>query len=116
MVRGVISALELRGLNPLFRIGQSMHQIIFSTLDHHRLTSEPRVTLVFDPEEQAVRITYSCANLLFAEPVSEETVPVSVAIPSILGYLRRLWNESKPTTPVPDALNSDGHQSAGAVN
>jgi hypothetical protein len=105
IVRQVVSELESRGLAPLFRIGQSMHHIIFSTLDHHQLTSEPRVTLEFDPKEQKVRIAYSYANLYFSEPLSEERVPVSSASSSAIRYLRRLWEETKPSSPVPDTLN-----------
>jgi len=104
MVRGVVSTLEARGLIPLFRIGQSMHHILFSTLDHHRLASEPRVTLEFHPKDQTVRIAYSCSNLYFSEPISQETIPIAAAMPSILGYLRRLWIETKPATPIPDGL------------
>jgi hypothetical protein len=106
MVRGVVSTLEARGLIPLFRIGQSMHHILFSTLEHHRLTSEPRVTLEFDPKEQTVRIAYSYSNVSFNEPLSQETIPISAALPSILGYLRRLWRETKPATEIPDGLNA----------
>jgi hypothetical protein len=104
MVRHVVSGLEARGLAAFFRIGQSMHHIIFSTLDHHRLTSEPRVTLEFHPKEQTVRVAYSCANLYFNEPLSEESVPVVAAVPSTLSYLRRLWSETRPSIPIPDAL------------
>jgi hypothetical protein len=106
MVRGVVSTLEARGLGPLFRIGQSMHHVLISTLDHHRLTSEPRVTLDFHPKEQTVRVAYSCSNLWFNEPISQETIPISTAMPSILGYLRRLWIETKPATPIPDGLSA----------
>ena len=94
------------GLGPLFRIGQSMHHVLISTLDHHRLTSEPRVTLDFHPKEQTVRVAYSCSNLWFNEPISQETIPISTAMPSILGYLRRLWIETKPATPIPDGLSA----------
>jgi hypothetical protein len=106
MVRGVVSILEARGLGPLFRIGQSTHHILISTLDHHRLTSEPRVTLDFHPKEQTVRVAYSCSNLWFKEPISQETIPISTAMPSILASLRRLRIETKPTTPIPDGLNA----------
>jgi hypothetical protein len=106
MVRGVVSTLDARGLVASFRIGQSMHHIIFSTIDHHRLTSEPRVTLEFHPKEQTVRVAYSCSNLYFNEPLSQETVPLSTAAPSTLGYLRRLWCETRPDTPIPDVLNA----------
>jgi hypothetical protein len=106
MARDVIVALEARGLAPLFRIGQSMHHIILSTADRHRLSSEPRVTLEFLPKEELVRLTYSRANLNFSEPLSEERVSISDAVPSTLDYLRRLWGETKPTTPIPDALDA----------
>ena len=106
MVRDVISTLESGGLGPLFRIGQSMQHILISTLDHHLLTSEPRVTLEFHPKEQTVRVAYSCSNLWFNEPISQETIPIPTAMPSILEYLRRLWSETKPNTPIPDGLNA----------
>jgi hypothetical protein len=106
MVRDVISKLEARGLVPLFRVGQSMHHVLISTLDHHQLTSEPRVTLEFHPKEQTVRVAYAYSNLWFKEPISQETIPISSAMPSILGYLRRLWSEAKPGTPIPDGLNA----------
>jgi hypothetical protein len=106
MARGVVSELEARGLAPLFRIGQSMHHILFSTVDHHRLETEPRVTLELLPKEQIVRVAYSCANLYFSVPVSEERVTPSIAVPVVLRYLRRLWCETKPDTQIPDALNA----------
>jgi hypothetical protein len=105
MVRDFVSTLDARGLVTSFRVGQSMHHIIFSTIDHHRLTFEPRVTLEFDPKERTVRVAFSYSNLHFHEPQSQETVPLSTAVSSTLGYLRRLWCETKPATPIPDALN-----------
>jgi hypothetical protein len=104
MVRNLVAALEAQSLVPFFRIGQSMHHIIFSTLDHHRLTSEPRVTLEFNPKDQTVRVAYSSANLYFSEPLSEHRVPANDSVNTTLGYLRRLWTETKPSTPIPDAL------------
>src|SRR5580692_5380206 len=85
IVRDFVSVLEVRGLVELFRIGQSMHTIIFSTLEHHRLGSEPRVTLEFNPTEQMVWIAYSRSpghllpadDPLYREPMSQETVPIS---------------------------------------
>ena len=105
MVRGVVSDLEARGLSQFFRIGQSMHHIIFSTVNHHRLSSEPRVTMEFLPKEQIVRVAYSCANLWFNEPVSEDRVAPPLAVSIMLRYLRRLWSETKPETPMPGVLN-----------
>src|SRR5581483_9136323 len=106
MVRKVVTALEEQGLVAYFRIGQSMHQIIFSTLDHHRLQSEPRVTLEFNQEDQNARVAYSSAHLHFSEPISEQRVPRDAALPTTLGYLLRLWMETKPATPIPAALAS----------
>jgi hypothetical protein len=106
MVSDAVSALEARGLVELFRIGQSMHHVIISTLEHHRITSEPRVTLSFNAKEETVRVAYSCSNLWFNAPLSEETVQISAAVPTTLRYLRRLWSETKPATSIPDALNA----------
>lgn len=105
MVRRVVSDLEQRGLVPLFRIGQSMHHIILSTLDHHGLEREPRVTLEFKVQDGLVRVAYSDANLYFNEPSSEESVPFEAAAPTIVSYLRRLWIETKAGQSVPDALS-----------
>lgn len=106
MALEVVSGLETRGLASLFRIGQGMHHIMFSTAERHGLTTEPRVTLEFLPKEQIVRVAYGCTNLYFSEPLSEERVPPSSAVPTTLGYLRRLWRETKPDTHIPDALNA----------
>lgn len=104
MARNIVGSLSARGLAPLFRIGQSMHHIIFSTVDHHCLSSEPRVTLEFLPKEEVVRVSYSSANLHLKEPASEERVALSFAVPCVIRYLRRLWCETKPEVPIPDAL------------
>lgn len=89
MVRDVVLSLEARGLASLFRIGQGMHHIIFSTSERHGLTSEPRVTLEFHPKEQIIRVAYGRTNLYFSEPLSEDRVSPSAALPGILRYLRR---------------------------
>jgi len=101
MVRECILALEAHGLAKHFRVGQSMHDIILSTAHHHRLTSEPRVTLVFQPRERSVRIAYSYAHIAFSETVSQDTVPIASAPSNILVFLRRLWTETHPTEPFP---------------
>jgi hypothetical protein len=104
MVRRVLLELEQRGLVSLFRAGQSMHHIMFSTLDHHGLEAEPRVTLEIHVERGLVRVAYSTANLYFCEPLAEEYVPVEGATAATLAYLRRLWIETKAGQPLPDAL------------
>ena len=105
MVLVILSKLEARGMTSLFRIGLSMNHVLFSTLDHHRLTSEARVTLEFHPKDQSVRVAYSNWNVSFREPISEETIPISGALPRIREYLQRLWSETKPMTPIPHGLN-----------
>ena len=106
MANQVISELEGRGLDKLFRVGQSMHTIIFSTLDHHRLAGEPRVTLDFDAEEQKVQIAYARnqGHLLFLDaasyraPVAQETVPLF--LPPFQSYSTSFGVcGAKPTSP-----------------
>jgi hypothetical protein len=113
MVDHVLSELEARSLAESFRIGQSMHTIIFSTLEHHCLAKEARLTLDFEPEKKTVQIAYShsCAHLSHANdhphyyaPLAQESVLLSEAVPSVLSFLRRLWAETKPEIPTPDGL------------
>lgn len=106
MARSVVRALEARELAPAFRIGQSMYHIILSTSEHHVLTSEPRVTLEFQPSAQIVRVVYGYGNLHFGEPVTEEWVALPDAVPQIVHCLQRLWNETKPGTPMPEGLKT----------
>ena len=104
MARQVICGLANLGLAPSFRIGQGMHHIMLSTLEHHGLRAEPRVTLDFDPESHLVRVAYSRSNIEFNEPLSEERVPVEAAVSAIIKNLKILWNETKPGVPMPAAL------------
>lgn len=106
MASDIVSGLEARGLASLFRIGQGMDHIMFSTVERHGLTTEPRVTLEFHPREQIVRVAYGRTNLYFSEPLSEERVSHHAAVSTILVYLRRLWSEGKPDAQIPDALNA----------
>jgi hypothetical protein len=106
MASDVVLGLEARGLASLFRIGQGMHHIMFSTVERHGLTTELRVTLELLPREQIVRVAYGCTNLYFSEPLSENRVSPTAAVPTTLGYLRRLWSETRRDTDIPDALNA----------
>ena len=107
MAREVLASLEKHATTPLFRAGQSMHHIVFSTLDRHGLEAEPRVTLEFHPDRDLVRVAYSDGNLYFCTPQSEISVSPNRAVPVILGYMRRLWIETKPDVPLPAALDGD---------
>ena len=82
-----------------------MHDIIFSTANHHRLTVEPRVTLKIDPESETVLIAYSHANVSFEKADDEEIHPVSKSIPRILFFLCLLWMETRPDSPLPPGLS-----------
>jgi hypothetical protein len=106
IARSIVSSLENFDLVANFRIGQSMHDIIFSTLDHHRLTTEPRVTISIDSMQKTVRVAYSHANISFSDPDSEQTHSTEAAIPGILSCLRRLWIETKSGAPIPEALKN----------
>jgi hypothetical protein len=51
----------------LFRAGMSMSHLIFSTIDHHGLRDEPRITVEVTSEWK-LRISYSTWNLQFKQP------------------------------------------------
>ena len=78
------------GLNHYFRAGQAMLHIIFSTLDHHGLRDEPRVTVEFHPEDE-VRVAYGNNNLEFNPPTLEYALPFELAFASFRRLLRQLW-------------------------
>lgn len=107
MVREVLASLEEHATTLLFRAGQSMHHIVFPTLDRHGLEAEPRVTLEFQPERDLVRVAYSVGNLYFCTPQSEISVSPDRAVPVIQGYMRRLWIETKPDRTLPAVLGAD---------
>jgi hypothetical protein len=102
----LFSSLEQRELNRVFRAGTSMHDIIFSTLDHHILKDEPRVTIAIQPKDERVKVFYSYSNVEFGPnaPVSEEACGNTDALPTILHYLTRLWVETKQNEPLPPGL------------
>jgi hypothetical protein len=103
----VFSSLTKLELNQAFRVGQSMHDIIFSTLDHHGLRDEPRVTFTIMPKEGLVKIAYSYSHVDFgpSAPVSEEICPASDVTPALVNYLMRLWIETKPSERIPLGLS-----------
>ncbi len=104
--RDVFASLTKFELNQAFRAGLSMHDIIFSTLDHHGLRDEPRVTFTIRPKEGSVKIAYSYSHVDFgpSAPVSEEICPASDVTPVLVNYLRRIWIETKPSERIPPGL------------
>ncbi|MCW5697176.1 MAG: hypothetical protein KIS96_10665 [Bauldia sp.] len=124
MVIGVLDTLESYGLRDVFRAGQSMHDIVFSTADHHGLRDEPRVVLTFYPFQQLVRTTYlrlpqkpawaiesgkvaQSPHVFMAPLTLERLISPAKGTRAILEYLRMLWVDTKShTTPLPAAFHS----------
>jgi hypothetical protein len=109
------------GLNRYFRAGQSMHHFVFSTLDHHCLRDEPRVTVELHPGRRALRIAYGRRNLYFSTPELEYTLPFDAGIATFRRFLKQLWTVtvaeafpeelnhfSAPILPSPDRSAQDG--------
>jgi hypothetical protein len=104
IARGIVSSLESLCLVSEFRIGQSMGNFIFSTLDHHQVFGHRHVTISIRPDKKTVHVAYSTKSIFFKSFIAEDTYPVAEVIPGILSYLRRLWIDTKPELPIPDAL------------
>ena len=95
----LVDLLEARGLSSYFRAGQSMHHLIFSTLDNHQLEDEPRVTVAIEKHE--CRIAYARTNLHFAEPAVESTVGFGQAESVVVDFLAKLWRDTRPQVALP---------------
>src|SRR5580698_11617896 len=95
------------GLCYYFRAGQSMHHIIFSTCERHRLESyDPpplRITLLRREAEWFVAASY--ANLYFHEPIKKTAVTSEDVWPILKSYLNDLWRETRPEERLPKPLN-----------
>jgi hypothetical protein len=94
------------GVDAYFRAGMAMHHLIFSTLDHHGLRGEPRVTIEVTNERE-LKFFYSTQNVEFNPPIEYEAVDRSQsadAFKAFMKYLRRLWKETMQES-MPDVLN-----------
>lgn len=89
------------GLNGYFRAGQSMHHLVFSTLDQHGLRDEPRVTVDLHPETQ-LRIAFGRGNIHFASPELEYLLPYDTGFPTFRRFMNQLW-----TATMPEAIPGD---------
>ena len=99
--RFVDESIEL-GLDRYFRAGQSMSHMIFSTLDHHGLRNEPRVTVELHPENE-LRIAYGTSYLSRFPAELEYSLPYDDAFPTFRRFLNQLWIETVPEA-LPDEL------------
>ena len=99
----IIRQLQSLGATSMFRVGQSMHHIVFSTLQHHGLSSEARVTIEIDGATQRVRVAHGYGNLWFSTPTKQVTCPSDDVMNALTQYLRELWLETK-AAPLPHEL------------
>ena len=93
------------GYNQLFRAGTSMHDTVFSTLDHYGLGWEPRV-IVSAVEDWRIKIRHFNIHYYDSWPHfpascgQTVTVVPSEAFPVLTRYLQHLWTETVPE-PIP---------------
>jgi hypothetical protein len=94
------------GLHRRFRAGQSMHTLIFSTLEHHGLGDEPRVSVVIRSREE-IQISY-LTTFVFTRCSSRDVVyqlPFEDAFATFRRFLLQLWTATVPE-PIPDDIRS----------
>ncbi|HEY3898040.1 MAG TPA: hypothetical protein VGM54_05465 [Chthoniobacter sp.] len=102
LVRKFLRAGVEAHLHRYFRAGQSMHHVVFSTLDHHGLRLEPRVTVEFHPPAE-LRIAYGTGNLSFHTPESEYLLPFDAGFATFHRLLHELWLATVPE-PIPEEI------------
>ena len=90
------------GLCRYFRAGRAMHHIIFSTLDHHGLRGEPRVTIELHPPS-GLRIAYGTSNLEFQRPELEYSLGFEEGSATFRRFLHQLWAATVPE-PIPEDI------------
>lgn len=104
--RSLVTPLVERAIesefDSLFRAGMSLSHLVFSTLDHHGLRNEPRITVDLTTDFN-LRISYSTSDLWFQQPTQFEIVEPRLAFPVFTRYLQHLWEETLPE-PIPEAL------------
>ena len=96
------------GLDEYFRVGTSMHDVIFSTADNYGLEQydppPPRVTLVYDPSKKQFFVGYSHLPLFSSKPEKQDWVDAGDVVPVLKTYLAELWRETHAHQPLPKAL------------
>jgi hypothetical protein len=107
-IRPIIrSAIEF-GWDNYFRAGQSVWHLIFSTAEKHGLEHiqppPPRVTMGY--KEGRFFVAMSRSNLWSTEPEQIDFVSSENALVVFQSYLSSLWNATRPSEQLPDALAS----------
>lgn len=108
----LIAEGQQRGLDEHFRAGQSMQHLIFSTVPHHGLQGELRVTVAW-PEYDAhsaatgelIEVSLGRTNRWFSTD-RLSIGPSEHAWSLVAEYLRELW-QSTQSSPLPDGLLPD---------
>lgn len=90
------------GYDKLFRAGSSMHDMVFSTIDHNDVRKELRVTLSVTPEF-LLRVSYSDRHNPYAASLESVALPPQEVFPVLSRSLRHLWEETMPE-PIPEVL------------
>jgi hypothetical protein len=97
-----------RGYNRYFRAGQSMTLLVFSTLDHHGLGNEPRITVVFSPPNK-LQLTYSPSTPpAKGDKELHYELPFEEAVSTFQRFLNHLWEITIPE-PIPSSLRTPDH-------
>jgi hypothetical protein len=87
-------------LDSYFRAGQSMDELVFSTLDHHGLQWEPRVMVKFFAEDRI--------HVKYVHPPArgpEYTLPFDQAFPTFVRFLSQIWSATMPEA-VPEEVRA----------
>ena len=93
------------GLHRHFRAGLSMNLIVFSTLDHHGLHLEPRVTVELHPESE-LRVAFGTTNIELHPPAElDYLLPFEPGFATFRRFLNHLWTATMDE-PIPDDIRS----------
>ena len=104
IVLAVVTELGEGGVDRLFWLKRVGDRLVLCVLEGGEAADEPRVTLTFLPEDQTVKVAYGRGDIEAKAPMIEAWVSAAVAVQVTMGGLRRLWTESKPGAPMPEAL------------
>lgn len=90
-------------LDEHFRAGQSMHCILFSTIDHHGLRGEPHVTLFIHSRDD-IEVSYGTVHRSVGGSAElSYRLPFEMAFPTFHRFLLQLWTATK-SDPIPSAI------------